>query len=157
MSINVSVQFSRSVVSGSLRPHELQHARFLCPPPSPGVCSNSSTVSRWRYLTILSSAVPFSFCLQSFPASGSFTVSRLFTSGGRSTGASVSASVRPVNIQGWLPLRARLGSLSLFTFMHWIRKWQPTPVFLPGESQGWGSLVGCLLWGRTELDMTEAT
>ena len=48
-------------------------------------------------------------------------------------------------------------SLSLFTFMHWRRKWQPTPVFLPGESQGWGSLVGCRLWGRTELDTTEAT
>ena len=48
-------------------------------------------------------------------------------------------------------------SVSLFTFMHWRRKWQPTPVFLPGESQGWGSLVGCCLWGRTELDTTEAT
>ena len=51
----------------------------------------------------------------------------------------------------------RATSLSLFTFMHWRRKWQPTPVFLPGESQGWGSLVGCCLWGRTELDTTEAT
>ena len=48
-------------------------------------------------------------------------------------------------------------SLSLLTFMHWRRKWQPTPLFLPGESQGWGSLVGCCLWGRTELDTTEAT
>ena len=51
----------------------------------------------------------------------------------------------------------RVTSLSLFTFMHWRRKWQPTPVFLPGESQGWGSLVGCRLWGRTELDTTEVT
>ena len=51
----------------------------------------------------------------------------------------------------------RATSLSLFTFMHWRRKWQPTPVFLPGESQGWGSLVGCRLWGRTELDMTDVT
>ena len=66
----------------------------------------------------------------------------------------------PGRLQSMGPLRVgldRATSLSLFTFMHWRRKWQPTPVFLPGESQGWGSLVGCHLWGRTELDMTEAT
>ena len=66
----------------------------------------------------------------------------------------------PGRLQSMGPLRVgldRATSLSLFTFMHWRRKWQPTPVFLPGESQGWGSLVGCHLWGRTESDMTEAT
>ena len=66
----------------------------------------------------------------------------------------------PGRLQSMRSLRVghnRATSLSLFTFMHWRRKWQPTPVFLPGESQGWGSLVGCRLWGRTELDTTEAT
>ena len=63
----------------------------------------------------------------------------------------------PGGIQSMGSLRVRATSLSLFTFMHWRRKWQPTPLFLPGESQGRGSLVGCRLWGRTESDMTEAT
>ena len=212
--------------------------------------------------TISPSLSPFSSCLQSFPASGSFPGSWLFTSGGQSIGASASASVFPMNIPDWFPLgltgwislqsrglssvfcsvpqfesiifsalsllygtltsirdywknhsltihtfvgklkyllfNSCLGlslekaiaphsstlawkipraeepdrlqfmgslrvwhdwatSLSLFTFMHWRRKWQPTPVFLPGESQGWGSLVGCHLWGRIESDTTEAT
>ena len=94
--------FCRSVVSNSLWPHGLQHARLPCPSPPPGVCSNSCPL--WCHPTILSSVIPFSSCLQSFPASGSFPVSRLFASGRQSVGASASASVFPVNIQGWFPL-----------------------------------------------------
>ena len=77
------------------------HARLLCPPPSPGVCSNSSSLNQWGYLTILSSTAPFSFALTSFPASGAFPRSRLFALGGQNTGASASASVLPINIQCW--------------------------------------------------------
>ena len=95
-----SVQFSRSVVSDSLWPHGLQHARLPCP-STPRACSNSCPSSQWCHPTISSSVVSFS-CLQSFPASGSFPVSRLFASGGHSIGAS--ASVLPMNIQGWFPL-----------------------------------------------------
>ena len=85
-------------------PQGLQHTRLLCPPLSPGVCSNSSLLSWWCYLSISSSAALFSFCLQSIPAPGSFPVSRLFTSGGQSIGASASASVLATNIKGWFPL-----------------------------------------------------
>ena len=73
------VQFSRSVTSDSLRPHELQHTRPPCPSPTPGACSNSCPLSQWCHSTISSSVIPFSSCLQSFPASGSFPMSRLFT------------------------------------------------------------------------------
>ena len=90
-----------SVVSDCLWPHGLQHARLPCPSPSPRVCSSSCPLSWLWYLTISSSAAPFSFCLHPFPASGSFPVSLLFASGGQSIG--VSASVLPVNIQGWFP------------------------------------------------------
>ena len=96
--------FSRSIISNSFWPHGLQHASLLYPPLSPGVCSNSCPLSWWCHATISFSATLFSFCLQSFPASGSFPVSRLFTSGGQSIGASASASVLPMNIQGWFPL-----------------------------------------------------
>ena len=92
------------VFSHSLQPHGLQHARLPCSTLSPGVCSNSCPLSPWRYLTISSSAAPFSFCLQSFLASGSFPMSRHFASSVQSIGASVSISVLPVNIQGWFPL-----------------------------------------------------
>ena len=96
--------FSLLVMSDSLLPHGLQHARLLCPSPSPGACSNSCPLSRWCHPTISSSVVPFSSCLQSFPASASFLMSQFFTSGGQSIGASASASVLPMNIQGWFPL-----------------------------------------------------
>ena len=96
---------SLSVMSDSLRPCSLQHARLPCPSLSPRVCSKSCPLSWWCYVTILSSVFPFSSCPQSFPASGSFPMSRLFTSGGQSIGASASASVLPgLNIQGWFPL-----------------------------------------------------
>ena len=90
-----SVQFSRSVVSDSLQPHGLQYTKPPCPSPSPGACSDSCPLSQQCYLTISSSASPFSFCLQSFPASRSFLMSQLFESGGQSIGVSASASVLP--------------------------------------------------------------
>ena len=94
--------FSCSVMSNSLWPHGLQHARLPCPSPSPGVCSNLCPLSQWLHPTISSSAVAFSFCHLSFPASGSFTMSWHFASGGQSIGAS--ASVLPMNILCWFPL-----------------------------------------------------
>ena len=99
-----SVQFSHSVESDSLWPHGLQHARLLCLSPTPGACSNLCPLCRWCYPTILSLIIPFSSCLQSFPASGSFQMSQFFTSGGQSMGISDSASVLPMNIQDWFPL-----------------------------------------------------
>ena len=99
-----SVQFSCSVVSDSLWPHKSQHARPSCPSQTPGVYSNSCPSSRWCHPAISSSVVPFSSCLQSFPASGSFQRSQFFASGGQSTGVSASASVLPMNTQDWSPL-----------------------------------------------------
>ena len=95
--------FSHSIMSNSLRPHGLQHARLPCPSQSSQACSNSCPLSRWGHPTILSSVLPFS-CLQFFPASEGFLMSQLFTSGGQSTGASASASALPMNIQNWFPL-----------------------------------------------------
>ena len=100
-----SIQFSRSVVSDSLWPHGLQHARHPYPSPTPRAYSNSSCpLSRWCHPTILSSVIPFSSCLQFFPASGSFQMSQLFASGGQSSGVSAPTSVLPMNIQDWFPL-----------------------------------------------------
>ena len=96
--------FSHSVASDSLRPHGLQHTRPPCPSPSPRVCSISCLPSRWCHPTTSSSVVPFSPCLQFFPASGSFPRSQFFASGGQHIGVSASASVLPVNIQDWFPL-----------------------------------------------------
>ena len=96
-----SVQFSLSVVSDSLRIHGLQHTRIPCPSPTPGACSNSCPSSWWFHPTISSSVVPFSSCLQSFPASGSFLVSQVFASGGQSIEVSASKSVLPMNAQDW--------------------------------------------------------
>ena len=163
-------------MSDSLPPHRLQHARLPCPSPSCWACLNSCPLSQWCHPTVSSSVIPLSSCLQSFPASGSFLMSQLFISGGQSIGASAPVSVLLVNIQGWLPLGwtglisllsrgsqefpptpqfKSINSLAL-SFLYWRRKWQPTPVFLPGEPQGWGSLVGCCLWGHTESDTTGA-
>ena len=99
-----SVQFSCSVVSNSLWPHEPQHARLPCPSPIPRVYSNSCPLSRWCHPTISSSVVPFSSRLQSFPASGSFPMSQFFASGGQSTGVSASTPDLPMNTQDWSPL-----------------------------------------------------
>ena len=99
-----SAQFSCTVMSESLRPHGLQHTRLLGPSLSPTVCANSCPLSQWCHPTISSSVIPFSSCLQFFPASGSFPVSQFFTSSGQIIGASASASVLPMNIQDWFPL-----------------------------------------------------
>ena len=99
-----SVQFSHEVVSDSLRPHGLQHARPPCPSLTPRVHQNSCPLSQWCHPTISSSFIPFSSYLQSFPASGSFQMSWLFTSDSQSFGASASATVPPMNTQDWSPL-----------------------------------------------------
>ena len=97
-------QFSGSVVSDSLQPQGLQHARLACQSPTPGAYSNSCPSCRWCHPTSSSSVVPFSFLLQSFPASGSFPKSQFFTSGGQSIGVSASTSVLAINLQDWFPL-----------------------------------------------------
>ena len=110
-----SAQFSCSVMSNSLRPHESQHTSPPCPSPTPGVYSNSCPWSQWCRPTISFSVVPFSFCPQSLPASGSFPMRQVFTWGGQSTGVSASASVLPMNIQdlspsgwtGWISLQSK--------------------------------------------------
>ena len=107
-------EFSHSVLSDSLWPHGLQHARLTCPSSTPEACSNSCPLSQWCCLTISSSVVPFSSCPQSFPASVFFPMSPLFPSGSQSIGASASASVLPVNIQGWFPL-GLIGLISLLS------------------------------------------
>ena len=99
-----SVLFSRSVMSDSLRPHESQHARPLCPSPTHGVHPKSCALSRWCHPANSFSVVPFSSCPQSLPASGSFPMSQLLASGGQSTGVSASASILPMNTQDWSPL-----------------------------------------------------
>ena len=99
-----SVQFSHSVMSNSLWPHELQHARPPCPSPTPRVYSNPCPSSWWCHTTISSSVIPFSSCPQSFPASGSFQMSQLFAWGGQGIGVSASTSVLPMNTQDWSPL-----------------------------------------------------
>ena len=99
-----SDQFSHSFMSRSLWPHGLQHARPPCPSATPRVYPNSCPLSQWYHPTISSSVIPFSSCLQSFPASGSFPMSRHFASGGQSIGALASASVLPMNIQDWFPI-----------------------------------------------------
>ena len=100
----ISVQFSHSVISDSLQPHEPQHTRPPCPSPTPRVYPNPCPSSRWCHPTISSSVIPFSSCPQSFPASGPFPMSQLFPSGGQSIGVSASASVLLVNTQDWSPL-----------------------------------------------------
>ena len=103
--------FNCSVVYASLQPHGLHHARLPYASLSPKVCSNSCPLSWWCHPAILSSVLPFSSCPQSFPSSGSFQMSQFFASGGQSIGVSASASVLPMNIQGWFPLFTGLISL----------------------------------------------
>ena len=103
MQPNVSVQLSHSVMSNSLWHNELQHTRPPCPSLTPGAHPNPCPLSRWCLLAISSSVIPFSSCLQSFPASVSFQMSQFFTSGVQSIGVSASASVLPMNIQDWFP------------------------------------------------------
>ena len=112
-------------MSDPLRPHELHHSRLPCPSLSPGVCSNSYPLSQWCHAVISFSVTHFSSCSQSIPATGSFPISQLFATGGQSIGASASASasVLPVNIQGWFACTVRLKMFSLFLFlfcMHYL-------------------------------------
>ena len=100
----ITLQFIYSVMFDSLPPHGLQHARLPCSSPTPGTYSNSYPSSQWCHPTISSYVTPFFFCLQSFPASGSFPMSQFFTSGGQSIGVSALVSVLPMNIQDWFPL-----------------------------------------------------
>ena len=104
MQIVSSAQFSRSVVSDSLWPHEPQQVRPPCPSPTPGFHRNPCPSSQWCHPTISSSVIPFSSCPQSFPASESFQMSQVFASGGQSIGVSASTSVIPMNTQDWSPL-----------------------------------------------------
>ena len=142
-----SVQFSRSVVSDSLRPHESQHARPPCPSPTPGVHSDSHPPSQWCHPAISSFVVPFSSCPQSFPASGCFPISQLFTSGGQSIGASASASVLPMNIQGWFPL-GLTGLISLSS--RDSHESPPAP-----QRKSISSLVLSLLYGPTLISVRD--
>ena len=103
----------------TLWPHRLQHSRLPCLSPSSGACSNSHPLSQWCHTTISSSVIPFSSCLQFFPASGAFLMSQLFASVGQSIGVSASASVLPKNIQDWFPL-GRTGLISLQSKGLWI-------------------------------------
>ena len=119
MNINISsVQFSHSVMTDSLRPHELQHARPPCPSPAPRVHPNPCPLSQWYHPAISTSVVPFSSCPQSFPASRSFQMSQLFTSGGKSVGVSASSSVLPMNTQDWSPL-GWTGLISYWSPLGW--------------------------------------
>ena len=106
-----SLQFSHSVMSDSLWPHGLQHARPPCPSATPGVHSNSCPLSQWCHPTVSSSVVPFFSYLQSFPASGSFPMSQFFALGGQSIGVSVSASILPMSIQDWFSFLTGWSSL----------------------------------------------
>ena len=101
--LRVALQFSHSIVSNSLRPHGLPHARLPCPSPTPRAHSNSCPSHQWCHPTISSSVIHFSSCLQSFPASGCLPRSWFFASGGQSIGVSASTSVLPMNIQDWSP------------------------------------------------------
>ena len=108
----IQFQFSQSVMSNSLQPYGLQHTMLLCPPLSSRICSNSSPLSQWCHPAISFSVIPFSSCPQSFPASGSFPMSQLFTSGGQSIRVSSSASVLPMNwfllgLTGWISLQSK--------------------------------------------------
>ena len=145
-------------------PHGLQHARLPCPPLSPGVCSNSRPLSQWWYPTISSSVVPFSSCLQSFPASGSFPISQFFASGGQSIGAS--ASILPMYIQDWFPL-GLTGVISLqskglsevFCIVEYmLRKARPQAVHWLGLSAstagGYGLIPG---WGTKKKSQALAS
>ena len=148
-----SVQFNHSFMSYSLRPHESQHDRPPCPSPPPRVYSNTCPLSQWCHPTISSSVIPFS---------SSQITSRYKSKEGNGTPLQYSCLENPWTEEpGRLQSMGSLGvrhdwatSLSLFTFMHWRRKWQPTPVFLPGASQGrgawWASVYG-VTQSRTQL------
>ena len=143
-------------MSDSLQPHGLQHTRLPYPSPSPSVCSNSCPLSQWCHQTISSSAVPFSPCPQPFPAFGSFPMSWFFISGGQSIRVSASASILPMNIQGWFPLEWT-GLISLLT----KRLSQLTSQFKSVNSSSLSLLCGPILtsvhdhWKSHNFDYTD--
>ena len=160
------------MVSHSLQPHELQNASLPCPSPIPGACS--CPLSRWCHPTNSSSVISFSSCIYKKKTAiidNSKIMSETHSNKYKNWwwamaphSSTLAWKIPWTEEPGGLQSVGSLGvghdwatSLWLFTFMHWKRKWQPTPVFLPGESQGRGSLVGCCLWGCTESDTTEAT
>ena len=136
-------------MSDSLRPHELQHTRPPCPSPTPGACWNSCPSSRWCHPTI-SSSVPFSSCLQSFPAPGSFQMSQFFASGGQNIGVSASKSVLPMNIQDWFPLGLTgLISLAFSPRLCYAKSLQSRPTLCdPIDGSLPGSAVSGILQAR---------
>ena len=143
-------------MSDSLSPHGLQHARLPCPSPSPRVCLNSCPLNQWCHPTISSSVVPFSSCLQSFPASSSFPVNWLFTSCSQSIGGSTSASVLPINIQGWF-LLGLTGLVSLLS-KELLRVFSSTTVrrhqFLGAQPSSWSNFhIGTWLPERPYLSL----
>ena len=140
-------------MSDSLRPHVLQPTRLLCPSLSLEVCSSSCPLSQWCHPTISSSDEIY----HTYSSVNFIYYTAYYT---QYSCLENPWTEEPRRLQSMGSQRVGYDwatSLSLFTFMHWRRKWQPTPVFLPGKSQGWWSLVGCCLWGRTESDTTEAT
>ena len=139
-SMSSSVQFSCLVVPDSLWPYEPQHARLPYPSPTPGVHPNPCPSSRWCHPTISSFAVPFSSCPQSFPASGSFQMSQLFTSGGQSIGVSASTSVLPMNTQDWSPLG-------------WIWLIFPSHICIPSNVNVIQNFcIHCNFWGKFVIE-----
>ena len=154
-------QSSCSVVSNSLRPHGLQHARPSCPLPTPGVYSNSYPLSWWCRPAISSSVPPFSFSLQSFQVSGSFPMSQFFASGGQSIGVSALASVLPMNIQdwfsvgwtGWISLQSK-GLSESFSSLWWLAIGRPLRLMLLHCSAHSGHLEGSPAWGALLLSVS---
>ena len=134
--MKVNRKWSRSVVSNSLWPHGLQHTRLSCPPPIPGAFSNSCPLSQWCHPTISSSIVPFSSCLQSPLASGTFPMSQFFSSGGQSIGVQLQHQFLPMNIQDWFPL-GRTDLISLLS-----KGSSPTPQFKSINSSEFRFLYG---------------
>ena len=161
-----SVQFNHSVVSDYLRPHESQYARPPCPSPTPGVHPDSRPSSQWCHPAISSSVVPFSSCPQSLPASESFPMSQLFAWGGQNPEprqcqmlvkmwSNRNSHLLLVKTQNGIATFEDSLAVSYKTIYILTKKWHPTPVFLPGKSHEWRSLVGYSPWGRKESDMTE--
>ena len=147
-------------MSDSLWRHESQHSRPPCPSPTPGVYPNSCPSNWWCHSAISSSVVPFSSCQECFTITSSLELEKAMAPHSSTLAWKIPWMEEPGRLQSMGSLRIGhdwVTSLLLFTSLHWRRKWQPTPVFLPGDSQGRGSLVGCRLWGRTESDMTEVT
>ena len=139
MSFLIFSQFSHSVVSDSLQPHGLQHTRLPHPSPTPWACSNLCSLNQWCHSTISSFVIPFSSCLQSFPASGSFQMSQFFESGGQNIRASASASVLPMNIQDWFPLG---WTGWIFSQSKGLLRVSPTPQFKSINSSALSFLYG---------------